>query len=142
MLNVFELLNKNLPILSVDEENRAREEAEERAARESQSSAQDERDDSEDQLRPSEPEVRESPATVMSDEPPTIIEPEPEEEETPETKELGEVNVKSAEEESRVKKCIVSYQSKVLKSREPSPAPSHGKQLSRTLTLSSEASIR
>ena len=50
MLNVFELLNENLPILFVDKENRAREEAEERAARESQSSAQDERDYSEDQL--------------------------------------------------------------------------------------------
>lgn len=103
-----------------------REEAEERATRESEASPQEEPDDS--HLRAAEPEARESPATVMSDEPPVIVEPEPEEEDEPaETKELGEVNVKSAVEESRVKKCIVSYQSKVLKSREPSPAPSHGK---------------
>ncbi|XP_018349494.1 PREDICTED: glutamic acid-rich protein-like isoform X5 [Trachymyrmex septentrionalis] len=48
------------------------------------------------------------------------------EEEEAETKELdGMISVKSAEEGSRVKKFIVSYETKVLKS--PSPAPSHGK---------------
>ncbi|XP_018349493.1 PREDICTED: glutamic acid-rich protein-like isoform X4 [Trachymyrmex septentrionalis] len=47
------------------------------------------------------------------------------EEEEAETKELdGMISVKSAEEGSRVKKFIVSYETKVLKS--PSPAPSHG----------------
>lgn len=48
------------------------------------------------------------------------------EEEEAETKELdGTISVKSADEEgNRVKKFIVSYETKVLKS--PSPAPSHG----------------
>jgi len=48
------------------------------------------------------------------------------EEEEAETKELdGMISVKSTDEEgSRVKKFIVSYETKVLKS--PSPAPSHG----------------
>ncbi|XP_067215846.1 enolase-phosphatase E1 isoform X3 [Linepithema humile] len=61
---------------------------------------------------------------------PQAIEPSDDEgemeEEEAETKELdGTISVKSADEEgSRVKKFIVSYETKVLKS--PSPAPSHG----------------
>ncbi|KAG5333841.1 ZASP protein, partial [Acromyrmex heyeri] len=61
---------------------------------------------------------------------PQVIEPSDDEgemeEEEAETKELdGMISVKSANEEgSRVKKFIVSYETKVLKS--PSPAPSHG----------------
>lgn len=49
------------------------------------------------------------------------------EEEEVEMKELdGTISVKSADEEgNRVKKFIVSYETKLLKS--PSPAPSHGK---------------
>lgn len=56
-----------------------------------------------------------------------IVEPseEEEEEEETETQELeGTLSVKS-EEGCRVKKFVVSYETKVLKS--PSPAPSHGK---------------
>lgn len=62
---------------------------------------------------------------------PQVIEPSDDEgemeEEEAETKELdGMISVKSANEEgSRVKKFIVSYETKVLKS--PSPAPSHAK---------------
>lgn len=57
---------------------------------------------------------------------------EAEEEEETETQELeGTLSVKS-EEGSRVKKFVVSYETKVLKS--PSPAPSHGKYLSCSLT--------
>lgn len=61
---------------------------------------------------------------------PQVIEPSDDEgemeEEEAETKELdGTISVKSADEEgSRVKKFIVSYETKLLKS--PSPAPSHG----------------
>ncbi|XP_011690047.1 PREDICTED: uncharacterized protein LOC105451362 isoform X3 [Wasmannia auropunctata] len=61
---------------------------------------------------------------------PQVIEPSDDEgemeEEEAETKELdGMISVKSADEEgSRVKKFIVSYETKLLKS--PSPAPSHG----------------
>jgi hypothetical protein len=61
---------------------------------------------------------------------PQMIEPSDDEEEMEEDeadmKELdGMISVKSANEEgSRVKKFIVSYESKLLKS--PSPAPSHG----------------
>ncbi|KYQ57591.1 PDZ and LIM domain protein Zasp [Trachymyrmex zeteki] len=61
---------------------------------------------------------------------PQVIEPSDDEgemeEEEAETKELdGMISVKSADEEgNRVKKFIVSYETKVLKS--PSPAPSHG----------------
>jgi len=61
---------------------------------------------------------------------PQVIEPSDDEgemeEEEAETKELdGTISVKSADEEgSRVKKFIVSYETKVLKS--PSPALSHG----------------
>ncbi|XP_018392113.1 PREDICTED: trichohyalin-like isoform X2 [Cyphomyrmex costatus] len=61
---------------------------------------------------------------------PQVIEPSDDEgemeEEEAEMKELdGMISVKSADEEgSRVKKFIVSYETKVLKS--PSPAPSHG----------------
>ncbi|XP_012056611.1 PREDICTED: glutamic acid-rich protein-like [Atta cephalotes] len=61
---------------------------------------------------------------------PQVIEPSDDEgemeEEEAETKELdGMISVKSTDEEgSRVKKFIVSYETKVLKS--PSPAPSHG----------------
>lgn len=61
---------------------------------------------------------------------PRMIEPSDDEEELEEeeaeTKELdGTISVKSADEEgSRVKKFIVSYETKLLKS--PSPAPSHG----------------
>ncbi|XP_070167808.1 uncharacterized protein [Polyergus mexicanus] len=61
---------------------------------------------------------------------PQVIEPSDDEgemeEEEAEMKELdGTISVKSADEEgSRVKKFIVSYETKVLKS--PSPAPSHG----------------
>lgn len=52
---------------------------------------------------------------------------EEEDEEETETQELeGTLSVKS-EEGSRVKKFVVSYETKVLKS--PSPAPSHGKYL-------------
>ncbi|KAG7199074.1 hypothetical protein KM043_017974 [Ampulex compressa] len=65
--------------------------------------------------------------SALSYEPPRIIEPSDEEiEEESETKELdGVLSVKS-EEGSRVKKFIVSYETKVFKSREPSPAPSYG----------------
>lgn len=62
---------------------------------------------------------------------PRMIEPSDDEEELEEeeaeTKELdGTISVKSADEEgSRVKKFIVSYETKLLKS--PSPAPSHAK---------------
>lgn len=65
---------------------------------------------------------------------PRVIEPsddegemEEEEELEAETREMdGVISVKSADEEgSRVKKFIVSYETKLLKS--PSPAPSHGK---------------
>lgn len=68
-------------------------------------------------------------SSALSYEPPRIIEPsEDEETEDTETRELGEISVKSNEEDgSRVKKFIVSYESKVLRSREPSPAPSYGK---------------
>lgn len=60
---------------------------------------------------------------------PQMIEPSDDEgemdEEEAETKEMdGMISVKS-EEGSRVKKFIVSYETKLLKS--PSPAPSHGK---------------
>lgn len=61
---------------------------------------------------------------------PQVIEPSDDEgemeEEEAETKELdGMISVKSADEEgSRVKKFIVSYETKLLKS--PSPAASHG----------------
>jgi len=61
---------------------------------------------------------------------PQMIEPSDDEEEMEEDeaemKELdGMISVKSADEEgSRVKKFIVSYETKLLKS--PSPAPSHG----------------
>lgn len=61
---------------------------------------------------------------------PQVIEPSDDEgemeEEEAETKELdGMISVKSTDEEgSRVKKFIVSYETKLLKS--PSPAPSHG----------------
>lgn len=64
---------------------------------------------------------------------PQVIEPSDDEgemeEEEAETKELdGMISVKSADEEgNRVKKFIVSYETKVLKS--PSPAPSHGNYL-------------
>lgn len=62
---------------------------------------------------------------------PQMIEPSDDEgemeEEEVEMKELdGTISVKSADEEgNRVKKFIVSYETKLLKS--PSPAPSHGK---------------
>lgn len=62
---------------------------------------------------------------------PQVIEPSDDEgemeEEEAETKEMdGMIFVKSEDEEgSRVKKFIVSYETKLLKS--PSPAPSHGK---------------
>lgn len=62
---------------------------------------------------------------------PQVIEPSDDEgemeEEEAEMKELdGTISVKSADEEgNRVKKFIVSYETKLLKS--PSPAPSHGK---------------
>ncbi|XP_026667210.1 vicilin-like seed storage protein At2g18540 isoform X2 [Ceratina calcarata] len=56
--------------------------------------------------------------------PPRIVEPCEEDEEETETQELeGTLSVKS-EEGSRVKKFVVSYETKVLKS--PSPAPSFG----------------
>lgn len=61
---------------------------------------------------------------------PQVIEPSDDEgemeEEEAETKELdGMISVKSEDEDgSRVKKFIVSYETKLLKS--PSPAPSHG----------------
>lgn len=62
---------------------------------------------------------------------PQVIEPSDDEgemeDEEAETKEMhGMISVKSEDEEgSRVKKFIVSYETKLLKS--PSPAPSHGK---------------
>ncbi|XP_066601311.1 probable serine/threonine-protein kinase kinX isoform X2 [Prorops nasuta] len=61
------------------------------------------------------------PSTAMSEEPPRIVEPS-DDEEDPETHEL-EISVKSNDDDgNRVKKFIVSYESKVLKSRTPSPA--------------------
>lgn len=64
--------------------------------------------------------------SAYSDEHLRIVQPsEDEGEEETETQELeGTLSVKS-EEGSRVKKFVVSYETKVLKS--PSPAPSHGK---------------
>lgn len=70
---------------------------------------------------------------------PQVIEPSDDEgemeEEEAETKELdGMISVKSTDEEgSRVKKFIVSYETKLLKS--PSPAPSHGDYLCYVLTI-------
>ncbi|CAK9817333.1 PDZ and LIM domain protein Zasp [Anthophora plagiata] len=62
--------------------------------------------------------------SALSDEHTRIIQQSEEDEEETETQELeGTVSVKS-EEGSRVKKFVVSYETKVLKS--PSPAPSHG----------------
>lgn len=68
-----------------------------------------------------------SPSTVISDHTPVIIEPDEEMEEEiepPETKEL-EMTLKSSE-DHRVKKCIATYETRVFRSRDPSPAPSHG----------------
>ncbi|XP_044008254.1 probable serine/threonine-protein kinase DDB_G0286465 [Aphidius gifuensis] len=67
-------------------------------------------------------ENRSSPATVTS-EPPIIIEPEMEQVGPPETNEL-EVTI--TDEDHHVKKCVASYETKLFRSREPSPAPSHG----------------
>lgn len=65
--------------------------------------------------------------SVYSDEHRIVQASEEEDEEETETQELeGTLSVKS-EEGSRVKKFVVSYETKVLKS--PSPAPSHGKYL-------------
>ncbi|CAK9802490.1 PDZ and LIM domain protein Zasp [Anthophora quadrimaculata] len=62
--------------------------------------------------------------SALSDEHTRVIQHSEENEEETETQELeGTVSVKS-EEGSRVKKFVVSYETKVLKS--PSPAPSHG----------------
>ncbi|XP_043270514.1 titin-like isoform X3 [Venturia canescens] len=128
---VSEQLHKIMELSGVqngEEESNGRAEAEERSTCKSPvSPVENEHEDKDEHLQASEPEIRESPSTMMSDEPPIIIEPEADEDEPAETKELGEVNVKSTvEEEGHVKKCIATYQTKVLKSREPSPAPSYG----------------
>lgn len=68
------------------------------------------------------------PSTAMSQDPPTIIEPTDDEyEEDTETKELdGTISVKSSDDEgSRVKKFVVSYETKVMRSRTASPTPSY-----------------
>lgn len=68
------------------------------------------------------------PSTAMSQEPPTIIEPTDDEyEEETETKELdGTISVRSSDDEgSRVKKFVVSYETKVMRSRTASPTPSY-----------------
>uniref|UniRef100_A0A0C9QFZ7 ZmpB_1 protein n=1 Tax=Fopius arisanus TaxID=64838 RepID=A0A0C9QFZ7_9HYME len=83
------------------------------------------KDEDEDHLRVSESEVsRSSPATVIS-EPPSIIEPQSEMEQVGES-ETSEMEVTLKDDEHRVKKYIASYETKMFRSRDPSPAPSHG----------------
>ncbi|KAK2585513.1 hypothetical protein KPH14_010161 [Odynerus spinipes] len=68
------------------------------------------------------------PSTAMSQEPPTIIEPTDDEyEEETETKELdGTISVRSSDDErGRVKKFVVSYETRVMRSRTASPTPSY-----------------
>lgn len=73
----------------------------------------------------SESEVtRSSPATVIS-EPPSIIEPLSDMEQVGES-ETSEMEVILKDDEHRVKKYIASYETKVFRSRDPSPVPSHG----------------
>lgn len=71
----------------------------------------------------------ERPSTAMSQEPPQIIEPTDDDEEEIETRELdGTISVKSSDDEggSRVKKFVVSYETRVSRSRTASPTPSYG----------------
>lgn len=74
----------------------------------------------------------ERPSTAMSQEPPRIIETTDDEELETETRELdGTISVRSSDDEgSRVKKFVVSYETKVMRSRTASPTPSYGKYLS------------
>ncbi|XP_063975127.1 titin-like [Diachasmimorpha longicaudata] len=83
------------------------------------------KNEDEDHLHVSESEFsRSSPATVIS-ETPSIIEPESEMEQVGES-ETSEMEVTLKDDEHRVKKYIASYETKVFRSRDPSPAPSHG----------------
>ncbi|XP_035722945.1 apoptotic chromatin condensation inducer in the nucleus-like isoform X4 [Vespa mandarinia] len=70
----------------------------------------------------------ERPSTAMSQEPPRIIETTDDEEQETETRELdGTISIRSSDDEgSRVKKFVVSYETKVMRSRTASPAPSYG----------------
>ncbi|XP_076753224.1 uncharacterized protein LOC143424799 isoform X2 [Xylocopa sonorina] len=88
----------------------------------------DEREEQEEREETEEQDVTEYTEDVSysarSEEHVRIVQPSEEEEEETETQELeGTLSVKS-EEGSRVKKFVVSYETKVLKS--PSPAPSYG----------------
>ncbi|XP_034950656.1 glutamic acid-rich protein-like [Chelonus insularis] len=64
-----------------------------------------------------------SSSAMSYQQPQIILEEDQEEIEPPEVKEL-EVTVKS--DDNRVKKCIASYETRVFRSRDPSPATSHG----------------
>lgn len=74
----------------------------------------------------------ERPSTAMSQEPPQIIETTDDEELETETRELdGTISIRSSDDEGgRVKKFVVSYETKVMRSRTASPTPSYGKYLS------------
>lgn len=108
------LLHRDHSLFSEPEE-RAKESEEERAEEAEETEEQDVTEYTEDISY-----------SAYSDEHLRIVQPsEDEGEEETETQELeGTLSVKS-EEGSRVKKFVVSYETKVLKS--PSPAPSHGK---------------
>nr|XP_050851022.1 apoptotic chromatin condensation inducer in the nucleus-like isoform X3 [Vespula vulgaris] len=70
----------------------------------------------------------ERPSTAMSQEPPQIIETTDDEELETETRELdGTISIRSSDDEGgRVKKFVVSYETKVMRSRTASPTPSYG----------------
>ncbi|XP_015178765.1 PREDICTED: DNA ligase 1-like isoform X4 [Polistes dominula] len=81
----------------------------------------------------------ERPSTAMSQEPPQIIEPAEDDEEEIETRELdGTISVKSSDDEggSRVKKFVVSYETRVSRSRTASPTPSYVQERKKTFARS------
>lgn len=123
---VSEQLQKIMELSGVQNGAGAKEDTREEEV-ETMKSREEERSHEEAEEHEETEELEERTYSGFSDEPPRIIEPsDAEEEEDTETHELeGTLSVKS-EEESVVKKYVVSYETKVLKSRDPSPAPSYG----------------
>ncbi|XP_015121886.1 proton channel OtopLc isoform X2 [Diachasma alloeum] len=105
------------------------------APKEERATPEECKNEDEDHLRVSESEVsRSSPATVIS-EAPSIIEPESEMEQVGES-ETSEMEVTLKDDEHRVKKYIASYETKVFRSRDPSPAPSHAQRRKKAIARS------
>lgn len=80
----------------------------------------------------------ERPSTAMSQEPPQIIETTDDEELETETRELdGTISIRSSDDEGgRVKKFVVSYETKVMRSRTASPTPSYVQEREKTFARS------